>query len=471
MTDDDIAYLSARDAVAAFTARRLSPVDVLKAQIARAERINPKTIAFGDCYFDEALDAARAAEARYMKSDGRLRSLEGVTCAMKDEFQMKGKRATQGSLTLVDNVAREDDVAVERLQEAGCIIHARTTTPEFCLVGVTHSKLWGVSRNPHNLECNPGGSSGGSASALASGLTTLATGTDIGGSIRIPASACGIYGYMPPHGRVPDAPPYNLDWNSRTGPMARSVDDCAVMLNVLNGVSPRDLVSLRERIVIPRDAGDIKGWKIAFSLDFGYKRLHPDVRANTLNAIAVLRSLGAECTEVQVPWDKSLEAIRRDYLYVLWGKRMWPMLARHRDKMCGYTVRYAEAAFGTPIEALHKGIDTITSMYAGFGPMMERYNLFLCPTLAVPAVQAEHDALDTNFTIDGEPADPRSGWIMTYPFNMLGRVPVMSVPTGKARNGVPTGMQLVGRTYDDASVFRAAAVFEQVIGFQKPGEI
>jgi amidase len=465
---DDPAYLSAAAALAAFKARKLSPVEVLKAQVARAERFNPKLIALGDTYFDEALAAAHMAEDRYARSDGRPRPLEGIAVAIKDEMQIAGKRATQGSLTLVDNVAKETDVAVERLIDAGAIIHARTVTPEFCLIGVTHSRLWGVSRNPYDLDCNPGGSSGGSASALAAGFTTLALGSDIGGSIRIPSSACGTVGYLPPHGRVPDAPPYNLDWSSRTGPMARAVGDCALMLNVISGFSPRDLVSIREAVAIPPHHDSIGGWKIAYSLDFGYKTLDADVRANTLKAIEAFRDLGASCEEVAIPWDKSLEALRRDYLYVLWGKRMWPMLARRRDELCPYTVKYIEAAFETPLDALHRGIDAITAIYALWSPMMERYNVFVCPTLAIPAAKAEHDAFDASFTIDGVPADPRSGWIMTYPFNLLGRVPVLAVPSGRARNGVPTGIQICGRAYDDLSVFRAAANFEKAVTFSPP---
>jgi amidase len=147
---------------------------------------------------------------------------------------------------------------------------------------------------------------------------------------------------------------------------------------------------------------------------------------------------------------------------------MWPMLARHRDRFCTYTIKYAEASFETPLEALHRGIDAITAIYAKWGPMMEAYDLFVCPTLAIPAPAAEHDPFDTSFAIDGVPADPRSGWIMTYPFNLLGRIPVLAVPSGKARNGVPTGIQICGRTFDDRAVFRAAAAFERVVGFSPP---
>ncbi len=166
-----------------------------------------------------------------MKRGARLEPLEGVPLAVKDAQRVKGKRTTHGSLIFKDNIDDHSDPMIERLQKAGAIIFARTTTPEFCLSGVCHSRIWGITRNPWNLDYGPGGSSGGSGAALAAGLTTLATGTDIGGSIRIPASACGIVGFKPPHGRNPDGPPANFDRFNHCGPMTRSVADAALMQN------------------------------------------------------------------------------------------------------------------------------------------------------------------------------------------------------------------------------------------------
>ena len=463
-TPTDPAALSATDALAAFRARTLSPVELMSAVIARTERIDPKIRAFSHTNFDAALDAARKAEARYAKTDGRLRPLEGLPLAVKDEMSEAGKPITMGSAVFKDRIGTWTDAAVERLTKAGAIAHARAITPEFSLVGVCHSKLWGVSRNPHNLAMTPGGSSGGAAAALAAGMTALAIGSDIGGSIRIPASCCGIIGYMPPYGRVPDAPPYNLDPFSRTGPMARSVGDCALMLNVMSGPHPTDIATLRDRVRVPAAMPGIKGWRVAYSLDFGYKTLDPDVQRNTLAALDVFRDLGCAVEEIEVPWDKELPDIRRDYLYVLWGKRMGDLLANHRHELSDYTVRYAEAARDTPVEALHRAYDAIVQISERMGPILGRYHLFVCPTTAVPAVAADHDPYASDFMIDGKPADARSGWIMTYPFNVLGRLPVMAVPSGRARNGVPTGIQIVARSYDDKRCFQAAYAYEAARG-------
>jgi amidase len=463
-TPSDPAALSATEVLAAFRSGTLSPVELMQTVIARAERFDPKIRAFSDTYFDEALAAARQAEARYLQTDGRPRPLEGLPLAVKDEMSETGKRITMGSLVFKDRIGTWTDAAVQRLIDAGAIAHARTTTPEFSLVGICHSRLWGVSRNPHNLAMTPGGSSGGSAAALAAGMTTLALGSDIGGSIRIPASCCGIVGYMPPYGRVPDAPPYNLDPSSHTGPMARSVADCALMLNVMAGPHVADIATLRERVRMPASMPGIESWRVAYSLDFGYKTLDPDVRSNTLAALDVFRSLGCSVEEVPVPWGADLPAIRRDYLHILWGKRMRDLLDNHRAELTDYTIRYAEAARGTPIEALHLAYDTIVRMSEGMGPLLERYHVFVCPTTAVPAVAADHDPYDSEFTICEKPADARSGWIMTYPFNMLSRLPVMALPSGCAASGAPTGIQVVTRSYDDKRCFRAAYAYEATAG-------
>ncbi|MCH7944081.1 MAG: amidase, partial [Proteobacteria bacterium] len=184
MADDDLCYITALEAIARFKARTLSPVEVMAAVIARAEAVNPKINAFTYCFFDRAMDQAKAAEARYGRTDGRLRALEGIPMVIKDETAIKGERTTSASLIRKDNVDEADAFVVERIKRAGAIIHGRSTAPEFSAAGVTHSKLWGVTRNPWNPDFTPGGSSGGAAAQLAAGTTTLANGSDIAGSIR-----------------------------------------------------------------------------------------------------------------------------------------------------------------------------------------------------------------------------------------------------------------------------------------------
>ena len=200
---DDLCYLSATEALAAFKARKLSPVELLQAVIARADAVDPKINAFPMKLYDRALGEARKAEARYMKTDGRTRALEGVPMAIKDETTIKGWRTTFGSVVFKDNIDTYTAPAAERIIKAGAVIHARSAAPEFSCAPYTHSRQWGITRNPWNLDYSPGGSSGGAGASLAAGSTTLANGSDIGGSIRIPASMCGVVGFKPPYGRNP----------------------------------------------------------------------------------------------------------------------------------------------------------------------------------------------------------------------------------------------------------------------------
>ena len=302
-SDQDLCYLSASDALRLFRARKLSPVELLKAQIERAEKVEPKINAFAFTYFEEALDQARKAEEKFGKTDARIRALEGLPLAVKDEMDIKGKPMTNGSLYLKDNISTETHYSIERLLRAGAIVHARTTTPEFSCAGVAHSRLHGVTRTPWDFAYTCGGSSGGSGAALAAGTTPLATGSDIGGSIRIPASACGVVGYKPPYGRNPDNTAFAFDMYAVVGPMTRTVEDCVLMQNLMCGPHPLDNASIRPKYRIPSDLNEIKGWKIAYSMDLDFFEIDDNVRANTLDVLDALRELGAEVEEVEFGWD------------------------------------------------------------------------------------------------------------------------------------------------------------------------
>ena len=250
---DDLCYLSATTALRLFRSRELSPAELTEAVIARAEAVEPAINAFAATYYEQALAQARAAAERYAGKGDPPRPLEGLLVAVKEEAPIAGQLNTLGSLPLRDVVAPETAVFVQRILDAGGIVHARTTTPEFSCAPVTWTKLWGVTRNPWHLDYSPGGSSGGSGAALAAGSTMLATGSDIGGSIRIPASFCGVVGFKPPYGRVPEVEVFNLDHYCHEGPMARTVADCALLENVIAGPDPSDVASLRPKLVIPAD--------------------------------------------------------------------------------------------------------------------------------------------------------------------------------------------------------------------------
>jgi amidase len=466
LSDDDICYLTATEALALFEKRELSPVELMEAQIRRAERVEPVINAFADTYFDEARQQAKVAEERYMRSGPRdRRPLDGVPVAVKDAQRVAGKRTTYGSLLFKDNVDDRSDPIVERLVAAGAIVHARTTTPEFCLSGTCETRMYGKTRNPWNAGYGPGGSSGGSGASLAAGTSVLATGTDIGGSIRIPASCCGVVGYKPPKGRNPDGPPANFDPYNHCGPLARSVADAALFQNIVSGAHPLDHHSLREKVQLADAVQPVAGLRVAWSMDLGYVRIAPEVRRNTLAALDVFRQLGCIAEEVDLGWSlDSDRAAMAWYNAMHFGRQTLWHAQTGADLMTDYALAAAQSARTLAIDDIAKSWETQHAMYQKFGPMMERFDIFICPTTSIPALSADHDPLDQDFRIDGQRVDPEYGWVLTHQFNMLFNSPVMSLPSGRAETGVPTGIQIVGRTFDDATVFRAALAYEQAVG-------
>jgi amidase len=384
---------------------------------------------------------------------------------LKDAQRVAGKRTTYGSAILADNVDDHSDPMIERLQGAGAIIHARTTTPEFCLSSSCNTKLWGRTLNPFNTQYGPGGSSGGSAASLAAGTSALATGTDIGGSIRIPASCCGLVGYKPPKGRNPDGPPANFDPYNHCGPLARSIADAALVQNVVSGRHPRDHSSLREKVHIPDAFAPVRGMRIAWSMDLGYMPIDREVRAATLTALEVFRSLGCSVEEVDLGWTAECDrAALAWYNAMHFGRQPLWYLKDNEARMTDYAVAAARAASRLSPDDVARSWETQNAMYQDFARVMETHDLFICPTNSLPALRADQDMADPDFTIDGRKADPEYGWILTHHFNMLHNCPVMSVPSGRAANGVPMGIQLVGPTFDDLTVFQAASAYEQAVG-------
>ena len=457
MSDSELCYLSATEALADFRERSLSPVELLEALIRRSESVEPVINAFAERYFEEALAGAKKAEKRYAGASPAPRRLEGVPLVVKDDANIKGKRATHGSLIYKDQISTFTDPHVARLKKAGAIVHARTNCPEFCAAWITDSRIHGLTRCPWNTDYTPGGSSGGSAASLAAGTTILATGSDNAGSIRQPASLCGVVGYKPPHGRIPTSPPYNIDTYSVVGPMTRSVADCALMVNVMAGPDPKDIASIGSRIRLPLEANDLQGLKIAYSIDLDYFPVHEDVRNNTGKTIEALNEAGAEVEEVTLGWSEQIKQIGvTHYAHYYRGVSS----EEYRDLLCDYSLYYAEQKNQRVADAYSSVVEITAKMYATLGPVLTRCDAFICPTVAIPSIPA---AMRPNeqIEIDGTTVDADYGWCMTYPFNMLGQLPALAVPSGISTSGVPTGVQIVARPFDDASVFRVARALEQ----------
>jgi amidase len=460
--DLNLCYMSATEAIALFKARKLSPVELMSAVIARAEAVNPRFNALTYCFFERALEQARKAEARYVKSNERPRRLEGIPCAIKDFHAVKGEITTFGSKIYEAFRPESSAPTVERLLRAGAIMHTRTTTPEFAHSAATRSPLWGVTRNPYNLEYSPGGSSGGASAALAAGMTTIADGTDAGGSVRIPAAACNIVGYKPPFGRNPLDADHPLETLLHYGPMTRSVADAALMQNVMSGPHAADMLSLKQRLRLPERFKSPQGLRLALSMDLGCFEIDPVVEANTRAAVTVLAELGCTVEEVALDWNMGMldpylcywEAMAAAFI----GE---DRLTRYRYDMDPFLVGMVQRGM-THGASRHYKVNLVRGeMFRKLVPILERYDALLCPTLAVPSVKADHDNADPDFRINGKRVPAYLNWCLTWPFNMVSPCPVMALPSGFCpATGLPTSIQIVGRTYDDTTVFRLASAYE-----------
>ncbi len=453
----ELHHLTATKARELFTSGELSPVELLDAVVARTAEVEPRINALTEQMLDEAYDAARLSQELFAKADSQLGALEGIPLLLKEEQPIAGRTREEGSLTEKGNIAETSHPIVERIFAAGAVVHGRTTTPEFCCAPYTHSKLWGVTRNPWNLDLTPGGSSGGSGAALAAGETILATGSDIGGSIRIPSSFGGLVGFKPPFGRVPGMAPFNQDTYCADGPMGRSVADVALLQNVIAGPHSSDQASLRPAYTLPTpNAASAVGMRVALCVNLGDYRVDPVIETNTRAAAEALRSAGVIVDEVSLPWT------RKQIVETAWahfGGIMGPFIsAADSDLLMPYTLDFAKRA--AEAGSFAEGLVSEAALYEPLGKILESYDALLCPTIATQGMAADFSDPTALIDVAGEQVP----WIetaLTVPFNVIGRVPVLSVPSGIATNGVPTGVQIVGRTYDDSTVFTLGAALEE----------
>jgi aspartyl-tRNA(Asn)/glutamyl-tRNA(Gln) amidotransferase subunit A len=452
VTANELHTLSATEALRRMRAREVSPVELMEAVIRRAEQVEPAINAFPHTYYEAARASARAAEARYAGSGPRPRPLEGIPVAIKDETPIRGQPLTQASLIYRDDVADHTAVVPRRVMRAGGIVHARSATPEFSAAPFTHSRLYGITRNPWNTGYTPGGSTGGGAAALAAGSAMLATGSDIGGSIRIPATFSGVVGFKPPYGRVPVEAPYNLDHFCHDGPLARTVADCALLQNVIAGPDPSDPVAIRPKLRIPGELGGIEGWRIACSPDLGYD-VDPEVREGVAAAVEGLREAGATVEEVSVGWTHhDVTAATRAHFGAMFGGSIAQELLHHRDLLTAYTAKFGEESAGITMEDYLRGMKIEARIHAALADIHRRYRALIGPGFGVARLRAGDDCLDVDVY----------DMLLTAVFNVCSRSPVLSVPSGRAADGVPTGIQIAARPYDDVAAFRIGAALERV---------
>jgi amidase/aspartyl-tRNA(Asn)/glutamyl-tRNA(Gln) amidotransferase subunit A len=385
-----------------------------------------------------------------------------VPVAIKDLTPTAGHLTTLGSWSSGDDTPTQDALIVQRLRAAGAIVIGKTTSPEFAHAGFTASPRWGVTRNPWDSSRTPGGSSGGSGAAVAGGCVPFAEGTDMGGSVRIPAAFCGVVGLKPSLGRIPmTILPSLFDDISHFGPLARTVDDAIRFMQATAGPSDADPLSLD----LPFDAArartcDVRARRFALSMDLGYFHVEPDVAALVGHAAETLRALGATVDEVALPWTRDVSDRWTDMWGVFMAAYFGDRLQAFRDRMDPPVVRLIEA--GRAMGATeYKRIEILRSaLWRDLASVFAKYDALLCPTCAVTAPSA--DLSDDDFGQD-LPDGRYRGMDMTAPFNLVSACPAISVPAGLAV-GLPVGLQIVGRRHADEDVLAFAGAVEAALG-------
>lgn len=484
-TDEELAYMPASRLIELFKSGEVTPTQVLEAQIARVEKYNGqikadtrdllsdpltwngKVNAITTERFEAARNEARAAEERY--KNGTNRPLEGITVGVKCDLHFPGWRNDNATIVMKDIPAEtETDTVMQRLLDAGAIPVFQTTAPEVFISSMTWSNLYGVTRNPWNEKYGSGGSSGGSGVALAAGFCTIATGSDMGGSIRIPSAMNGVYGFKPPFSRIPcdDEMPYVV-----YGPMARTFDDLVLMQNIMSGPAPNVFTSL-PKLEIPAEYDSLKGAKIAVMYLDKYHEagIDADVRASMDNVVNALRSLGAEVDVVESSWRIDDEHLKI-YINGLIGGSMALTLDTLRDmENQEQFTPYLRAIFKLADNTGNAGKAAATMLAAELNSDVQQrvftkgYTALVMPTMMTPHVPADVDSSDdTRVVLNGSKLPGSIMNCATMYWNVLYTYPIVNTPVAISSQNVPIGVQVVGNTYDDIAAFRVASALSKAL--------
>ena len=461
MSDTDLAFLPATELRKKIVSKEVSPVEVTRLYLDRIEKFDGKLNAYLTVTDELAMEQARSAEAAVMKGD-RLGPLHGIPTSIKDLESTEGIRFTGGSLMYQDRIGSFDTIVVERVKRAGAIILGKTNTPEFGLLGHTENRLGDHCRNPWNVERTTGGSSGGAAASIAAGMASLSTGSDGGGSIRIPCGFCGIYGIKPSQGRIPyylgPGSDHVMNLFSQSGPMTRTVADTAMLLQVLAGPDSRDRAALREQPddYIAATKLGVENLKIGWTPDFGYAEVDSEVVQVTEAAAKVFEDIGATVEELDLTLEEPFNDFWPIFTTII-AMRNAGLPKEQYNKLAYYTQEALD--FGKQLSGIDfvKSLSRLDVMKSQFSDVFDRYDLILTPTLAVPAFPVGKPPLkigekDTHWFWGYTP--------FTMPINMIGST-AASVPCGFSSDGLPMGLHIIGRWGDESTVLAASAAFEQ----------
>ncbi|HUO62822.1 MAG TPA: amidase family protein [Terriglobales bacterium] len=458
----DLCFTPASELARLYRSRKVSPLEVMRAVLERVDRVNPLVNAVVTLDREAAMNQARRATAALARRSAALGPLHGIPVGIKDVTPTKGMRTTFGSKLFEDHVPAEDAAVVERLKAAGAIVLGKTNTPEFAFGPNTVNAVFGATRNPWNLALSAGGSSGGSAAALATGMCPIAQGTDLGGSLRGPAALCGVVGFRTTPGLIPRYPEV-LAWDSYSveGPMARTTGDTALLLSVMAGPAdaraPMNYAADPKPFLAAVRQPSVKGSRIAWTPDLGgLVTVDPEIATACAESARIFRTLGARVERASPDM--------RDVPEIVALTRGFLMVARHADKLDRWRDQLQAGLVENTVQGLAmtsrdvaRGELLRTQLWHRVHAFFESRDLWLTPTTAVPPFPIE---LPHAMEIGGKPAGKtlqRS--FLTYAFSVLG-LPAISVPCGFTRDGLPIGLQIVGRPRQEAAVLRAAAAFE-----------
>ena len=439
----------------------ISAVEVTEAILDRIETVDPQLNAFCISMADSARATALSIDEQVSRGEDPGR-LAGVPISIKDNLYIEGERTTFGSKWFEDNVTSEDTPLVARLKEAGAVLIGRTNSPEFGWKGATDNLVFGTTRNPWNTDRTPGGSSGGASAAVAAGMGPVGIGTDGGGSIRIPAAFCGLFGIKASFGRVPNYPATTVDSLRHKGPLTRTVGDAALVLDVIAGPDDRDSLSLPADTISYSEVLEegISGWKIAYSPDMGFGEVDPEVASLCAAAAERFSETGATVDTVSLDWPDPYECWNI-YFYGGIAGSLGPRLAAEGDQLDpGLKALVDEGVKLSGGEFARAALDRF-AYWQQVVALYEDYDLLVTPGTAVPPFPV---GLDNAAPMPGQEARPLLWTPFTYPFNLTGQ-PASVIPCGFTDDGLPVSLQVVGRRYDDAGVLRASRAYERIAGW------
>jgi amidase len=463
MTDTSLCFLTAVELAQKIRAGEISAVETMEAHLAQIEKVNPQVNAIVTLLPEIAMEAARKADEKMARGE-EVGPLHGLPVAHKDLVQTKGIRTTFGSLVYENFVPDEDALLVERLREAGAILLGKTNTPEFGAGSQTFNKVFGVTKNPYDLTKTCGGSSGGAAVSVACRMLPFADGSDLGGSLRNPTNFCNVVGFRPSVGRVPSWPSES-GWNSFAvdGPIARTVEDTALMLSVLAGPDLRSPISLPENGAIFRNSleRNLKGIRIAWSSDLGGLPVDSRVTKTLEAQRAVFEDLGC-IVEEGFPDFSDADEIFKTFRAWFYEMNLASLLPEHRDKLKETVVWNIEAGMKLSGPELGRAEVKRTALFHRVREFMQNYDFLALPVSQVPPFPIEQEFVSE---INGVKMETYLDWMRSCYFISVTGQPAISVPCGFTEDGLPVGLQLVGKPQNDLGVLQLAYAFEKASGF------